>query len=109
MDLFNVAAGVYVPNQWKLIEGFKVIPSSDTRTKIQANVSLEHLDPFFRATVHSLAEPVLLIFEIPCNITIRWIQARDSRVNLRAIGDFAARYGQKFAWLVDRKSRHVRM
>jgi hypothetical protein len=63
MALFRTAEGVYVPNEWKLTEGFQSV--SDT--EIKANISLERLDSFFRTVVQALREPVFLILETPCN------------------------------------------
>ncbi|MEY2439242.1 MAG: hypothetical protein QOI34_627 [Verrucomicrobiota bacterium] len=66
MGLFNVAAGVYVPNQWKLSEGFE-ISTVNNRTRVRANISLERLGAFFLTAVCSLYEPVFLILESPSN------------------------------------------
>jgi len=67
MALFKIAKGVYVPNVWKLSEGFEVTPREGARLRIKANVSLENLDSFFRTATDCLIEPVFLILETPCN------------------------------------------
>jgi hypothetical protein len=65
--MFQIAAGVHVPNQWKLSEGFEIVTDTADYLKAKANISLEHLDPFYRAAVRTLAEPVFIILEAPCN------------------------------------------
>jgi hypothetical protein len=67
MALFQIAEGVYIPNQWKLSEGFQFVTDEDEYVEIKANISLDHLDAFFRAAVEALAEPVFLVLETPCN------------------------------------------
>jgi hypothetical protein len=75
MSLFKTASGVHVPNPWKLAEGYEALPKPDNRMSIRANISVEHLGPFFQAAVGCLTEPVFLILESPCN-ELREIELR---------------------------------